>query len=91
MTGMTARARVSQSGRLSIPADMRRELGIEKGGAVSLELVEGGLHIRTAQQVRSRIRKMADELGWTGKASVDDFLSWKREEAAREHDEMDRM
>jgi AbrB family looped-hinge helix DNA binding protein len=91
MASLKARARVTESGRLSIPADMRRELGLEKGGAVSLELVDGGLQLRTNRDVRARIRKLADELGWTGKASVDDFLSWKREEAAREIEEMDRM
>jgi AbrB family looped-hinge helix DNA binding protein len=89
MAAKTAQTRVSESGRLSIPADMRRELGLEKGGPVSLEIVDGGLRIRTMSEVRARIRKMADELGWTGKVTVDDFLEWKRNEAAREIAEMD--
>ena len=89
MTGMTARARVSESGRLSIPADMRRELGIEKGGVVSLRLDKQGLHVESTLQFVRRIQAMARADGWTEKVSVDDFLAWKREEARKEDAEYD--
>ncbi len=87
MTTISARAQVSPSGRLSIPADMRRALGIEKGGAVSLRLDDEGLHIETPHQFIKRIQKMAREDGLHEKLSVDDFISWRREEARREEEE----
>ena len=90
MTNITMSARVSESGRLSIPVDMRRAMGLEKGGDVQLKLDDDGLHLETAQQFVKRIQKMARETGWHEKTSVDDFLEWRREEAKREEEEMDR-
>ena len=90
MTNITMSARVSESGRLSIPVDMRRAMGLEKGGDVQLKLDDDGLHLETAQQFVKRIQRMAREAGWHEKTSVDDFLEWRREEAKREEEEMDR-
>ena len=89
MSSRSATARISESGRLSIPADMRRELGMEKGGLVSLSIDDTGLHIETTEQFMRRIQKMAREDGWHEKISVDSFLAWKREEARRELAEHD--
>ncbi len=88
MKANTARAQVSESGRMSIPADMRRALGLEKGGTVSLRLDDEGLHLETPHQFMKRIQKMARETGWTNGPTVDEFISWKREEAAREEQEI---
>jgi bifunctional DNA-binding transcriptional regulator/antitoxin component of YhaV-PrlF toxin-antitoxin module len=88
MRPRSATARISESGRLSIPADMRRELGIEKGGLVSLLIDETGLHIETTQQFVRRIQKMAREDGWHKAGSVDDFIASKREDARREIEEI---
>jgi AbrB family looped-hinge helix DNA binding protein len=88
MAVTTARAQVSSSGRLSIPADMRRELGLEKGGFVSLRLDDEGLHLETAHQFIKRIQKMAREDGLHQALSVDDFIAWRRDEARREEEEM---
>ncbi|MEK6541254.1 MAG: AbrB/MazE/SpoVT family DNA-binding domain-containing protein [Pseudomonadota bacterium] len=84
MTSRAISARVSESGRLSIPAEMRREMGIEKGGVVRLILSDDGLHIETTRDFRRRIQALARETGWTEGPSVDDFIAWKREEAQRE-------
>jgi AbrB family looped-hinge helix DNA binding protein len=84
----SARVKVSDSGRLSIPADMRRDMGIENGGTVSLLLDESGLHIESSEQFIRRVQKLARDTGLTAMTSVDDFLAWKREEARREDAEM---
>jgi bifunctional DNA-binding transcriptional regulator/antitoxin component of YhaV-PrlF toxin-antitoxin module len=89
MSSQSAQVHVSQSGRLSIPVAMRRQLGLEKGGVVSLHLDDDGLRIETMQQIMQRIQALARAGGWTDKVSVDDFIAWKREEARREYDEMD--
>lgn len=90
MVSETHKVRVTESGRMSIPADIRRAMGLEKGGAVHLQLVEGHLEITTMHQAIKNIQKMAREDGWHGKVSVDDLLTWRREEAKREQEEMDR-
>ncbi len=80
----SVKVQVSESGRLSLPADMRRELGLEKGGVVNVEMVDGRLQILTMQQVVDRVQKVARDSGLNAKASVDDFLAWKHEEARKE-------
>jgi bifunctional DNA-binding transcriptional regulator/antitoxin component of YhaV-PrlF toxin-antitoxin module len=84
MAKRSVKVQVSETGRLSLPADMRREMGLEKGGVVTLDMVDGRLQILSMKQVVDRVRHLARESGLTKKASVDDFLNWKREEAQRE-------
>lgn len=88
MPPRSASARICKNGRLSVPADRRRELGVEKDGVVNLTLDEEGLRIETIEQFVRRVQQMAREDGWPGKLSVDDFIAWKREEARREESEM---
>jgi len=88
MTGQSAQVHVSPSGRLSIPAGMRRQLGLEKGGVVSLMLDDDGLRIETAQQFVKRIQKLAREDGWHRVGSVDGFIASRREEARKEAEDL---
>jgi AbrB family looped-hinge helix DNA binding protein len=85
-----AKVRVTGSGRMSIPADMRRAMGLEKGGFVQLTLDDDGFHMETTQQFVKRIQKQVRDAGWHEKLSVDDFLAWRREEAKHEEAKMDR-
>jgi AbrB family looped-hinge helix DNA binding protein len=73
-------ARVSESGRLSLPAEIRREVGLEGGGPVRIDLVDGSIRIRTMNEVKRRIQAVARDSGLTGKASVAEFLSWRADE-----------
>jgi bifunctional DNA-binding transcriptional regulator/antitoxin component of YhaV-PrlF toxin-antitoxin module len=90
MSKQAARVHVSENGRLSLPVAMRRAAGLEKGGTVSVTMDEDGIHIESHRQFIKRIQKMAREDGWHDKTSVDDFLQWRREEAKRDEEEMDR-
>jgi AbrB family looped-hinge helix DNA binding protein len=83
--------RVSETGRLSLPADMRRKLGLEKGGVVQLEIVDGDLRIRTMKAVIERVQKMARESGWAQKTSVADFIAERRENARLEEEKWARL
>jgi bifunctional DNA-binding transcriptional regulator/antitoxin component of YhaV-PrlF toxin-antitoxin module len=76
--------RVSASGRLSLPAEVRREVGLEKGGPVRIDLIDGSIRIRTMSEVKDRIRALARSSGLTDKASVSDFLGWRADERAAE-------
>jgi AbrB family looped-hinge helix DNA binding protein len=76
-------AKVSKSGRLSIPARLRKAVGLEDGGDVVVELDDSELRIRTVDEVVRRAqamtrRSVADKPG----TSVDDFE--RRREGERE-------
>ncbi len=79
-----ARGRVTEAGRLSLPADVRRRVGLEKGGLVRIEVVDGVIQIRTMKDVMEKIRALARDTGLAEKASVADFLAWRDEERGRE-------
>jgi len=79
------KGRVSESGRLSIPAEFRKTVGLEHGGDVVIELVGREIRIRTIDEVVAQAQAIARRLT-EGKpdASVDAFLAERRREAARE-------
>lgn len=78
------RARVSETGRLSLPAELRREVGLEKGGVVRIEVVDGAIRIRTMKDVKEHVRELARATGLADKASVAGFLAFRAEERTRE-------
>ena len=75
---------VSRAGRLSLPAELRRQVGLEGGGPVRIELVDGVIRIRTMKDVKDHIRSLARESGLADRASVADFLRWRAAERASE-------
>jgi len=75
---------VSETGRLSLPAELRRAVGLERGGPVRIEVIDGAIRIRTMKEVRDRIRAIAQESGLVDRASVADFLGWRDAERADE-------
>ncbi len=80
-----AHGRVSPSGRVSLPAEFRKAIGLDRGGRVVLELDEGEIRIRTVQQAVARAQAMSRQL-LAGKPglSVDDFLAHRREDWGEE-------
>ena len=80
----SVRGHVSRTGRLSLPAELRRAVGLERGGPVRIEIVDGAIRIRTMQEVKDHIRALARESGLAGKASVDDFLKQRAADRADE-------
>lgn len=79
-----SRAQVSATGRLSLPADVRRLVGLEKGGPVRIEVVDGAIRIRTMDDVKRSVRELARTSGLAGKASVAGFLAFRADERVRE-------
>jgi AbrB family looped-hinge helix DNA binding protein len=81
----SVRAKVSKSGRLSIPAGFRKAIGIDLGGDVVIELNGREIRIRTVDEVIAQAQALARRLT-AGKpdASVDAFLAERRREAERE-------
>jgi bifunctional DNA-binding transcriptional regulator/antitoxin component of YhaV-PrlF toxin-antitoxin module len=76
-------AKASESGQLNVPAEFRKQIGLEQGGDVVIELDGKAIRIRAAAD------PLAEAQGWTRKilgnrpgTSVDDFIAERRREAA---------
>ena len=83
---MTAvRAHVSESGRISLPAEFRKAVGLDHGGEVIVELDGREIRIRTVDEVVAHAQALTQRL-LHGKrdASVDAFLAERRRDTKRE-------
>ena len=78
-------AKVSQSGRLSLPSEFRKAVGLEQGGDVVVELDGLEIRIRTVSEVVERAQRLTDRL-LSGKPDgpVAAFLAERRREAGSE-------
>ncbi len=82
---MTAyRGRIVSGGRLQIPADVRRELGLVDGDNVRLEVVDGELRVRTYPAVIGTIQAEVRRYIPVGISLSDELIEDRRTEAARE-------
>lgn len=84
---MTYQAKVIAGGKIVIPAELRRELGISDGDSLVLERdPRGGIVLKTFAQV---VREVQDEVRaasppGSGHSIVDELLADRRAEAERE-------
>ncbi len=79
---MTLQVNITANGRMSLPADVRKRLGLAGGGAVFLEETDDGVVLRTAAQAVARAQALAKQYT-TGNpdAGLDGFLSRRREDS----------
>jgi len=82
--------KVAENGRLSLPVDVRRRLGVERGGSLVLHVDEeqGCVTLMTTEAMVRRVQRLARELLGDRIPSVDEFLAERREEAARQEAKM---
>lgn len=83
---MTAiRTKVSETGCLSLPVELRKAVGLERGGEVIVELDGRELRIRTLDEAVTQAQVLTARL-LAGKAggTVEAFLTERRAESARE-------
>lgn len=79
------RVRVSESGGLSIPAEFRQAIGLERGGDVVIELADREIRIRTVDEVVAAAQALTRNLiGDKPEDSVDAFLAERRRVAGQE-------
>jgi AbrB family looped-hinge helix DNA binding protein len=79
-----ARMRVSQNGRVVIPAPFRKALGINVGDEVVLRLQDDGLRITTQQRRIQRAQRRAQKYLKPGTSLVDELLAERRRAAKHE-------
>lgn len=79
------KGRVSQSGRISLPIELRKAVGLEQGGDVVIELDGHDIRIRTVDEVVAQAQRLTQRL-LDGKpeSSLDAFLRERRREAEQE-------
>ena len=73
---------VSEAGHLDLPADLRKSMGIENGGPVSVWIENGELRVRAVADILAELQAEGSRI--QANDSVDRFLADRREEAARE-------
>jgi len=76
--------KVTQGGRIVIPAEMRKQLGIEIGENVNLEYDEGFLKITTRKAVLRRLQENLRKHIPEGVSLVDELIAERRKEAENE-------
>lgn len=76
------RAKVTESGKLNIPARQRRLVGLDQGGPVMIRVEDGELRIHTVRDTMQALQDWAARL--LPGVTVDAFLAERRDEARRE-------
>ena len=79
---LRTRVQVGEKGRVVIPAAMREALGMEVGGVIDLQVVDGELRIST---MRGRLRRAQERVRHIipRGVSLSEELSAERREAAK--------
>jgi AbrB family looped-hinge helix DNA binding protein len=78
------RGRLVSGGRLQLPSDMRRELGLADGDQVVMRIVDGELHIRPARDVLKRIQAMLRPYAPADGSVAEELIADRRAEATRD-------
>jgi AbrB family looped-hinge helix DNA binding protein len=72
---MGIHTKIAANGRLSVPADIRRRLGLPNGGPVFLEETKDGLVVRSVPQSVARARELYRKYVGDRGMSVDEFIA----------------
>lgn len=81
---------MQDNGRITLPVELRREFGLKKGDKVTLRYEDGEVRLLTQAQRLDHIRRLLGPYLQGPDSGVDAFLAWRREEARRENEEMQR-
>jgi AbrB family looped-hinge helix DNA binding protein len=72
---MTLQVNITPNGRMSLPARIRKRLGLQGGGQVLIEETADGVILRTVDQAVARAKAIAGKYADRPGASVDAFLA----------------
>lgn len=78
------RGKLVSGGRLQIPADIRRTLGLNDGDEVRMEVVDGELRVRSFRETLARVQERLRPYVVPGVSIVDELIADRRAEAERE-------
>lgn len=80
----TARVPVDNAGRVVVPAQIRRALGIQGGQQLSISLEGDVIRLQTVDAALERARAIARRKRKRSGSVVDEFITQRRAEAAKE-------
>ena len=80
----TISVRVERSGRILIPAAVRRQLNLKEGTEVILRVSETGIQMGTREQALARIRKRLRRYIPEGRLLSEELIQERRAEALLE-------
>src|SRR5689334_22474551 len=78
------RSRVTDAGRVVIPAELRKEFGIEEGAEIVFSKDDDGIRITTLQEAIRQAQDYFTALAPAGVSLAQELLRERRDEAARE-------
>jgi AbrB family looped-hinge helix DNA binding protein len=79
---------VGENGRMNLPADIRRSLGLNGAGKIIIEADENGAYITTFEQRLRKIRASVQPYFTPGVSIVDELIADRRAENAKDEAEM---
>jgi AbrB family looped-hinge helix DNA binding protein len=80
----TVRAKVAEGGRIVIPAEYRKRLGVQVGDDVILQLDDGEMHVYTIHEAIRRAQEIVRRYIPEGRSLSDELIAERRAEAERE-------
>ena len=84
---MRSATKVGPGGRIVIPVEYRKALGIHPGDEVLLSLEGGEVRLTTKELSRKRAQDLICSLIPPGRSLADELIREREEEAAREEEE----
>ena len=77
-------ARIAQGGRIVIPADYRKALGLRTGDEVMIRLEDGEIRIRSLDAGIRRAQQLVRRVVPADRSLVDELIEERRSEASRD-------
>ncbi|MBO9602088.1 MAG: AbrB/MazE/SpoVT family DNA-binding domain-containing protein [Novosphingobium sp.] len=72
------RGKLVSGGRLQVPADIRRALGLNDGDSVTMEVVDGELLVRPYRDVIAEVRAQLRQYIPAGVSLADELIAERR-------------
>ncbi len=80
----TTRARIVDGGRIVIPAEFRKALGVQPGDEVILRLEDGEMRVLSPRQAIRRAQQLVRRFVPEGRSLSDELIAERRAEASNE-------
>ncbi len=84
MNSISGRTRVGAGGRIVIPKEMRRALGVKEGDTVVLECDDAGLHVRSVRHAVKLLQQTVAKYVKDDRSLSAELIAERRREAERE-------
>ena len=75
---------VAENGRMNLPADVRRRMGLKGAGRITIEEFEDHFEIRSFEQRLKRIDELMTPYRREGRSAVDELIAERRAENAKD-------